>query len=146
MVADYYSQTLESSSLDFSVTIEDHGEHHMGCSTIYIQPSRPLGGVSRLHSTNGNALFTPDGRSLIIHDACVIVFVDLQTDEIFNLEPPKGWYFTHVRIEDDSLKSDLYNAGGKRNRLAPIPLVKVRTRFQPGFGRVVSGRFPSAYP
>jgi len=141
-----FSSSLESQSHDLCVTIETHDEHHMGANTVLIIPSRPIGNVSRFHTTNGDAFFTPDGNGLIIQDACVILFFDLNTGDVFNREPPETWYFTKVRIEYQSLLSQLYDGSGNRKTHAPMPLVDIKSEFTRGFGPVDGGRFPSAHP
>jgi hypothetical protein len=140
------SVKIRSSQNDFAVTIETHVEHHMGASTVYFYLSRPIAGVTRFQTTNGEAFFTPDGRGLILHDACMILFYDLNTDEVFNLEPPPERYFTRVRIEQEALLGDLYGrlSGGKP--FDPIPLAELKSRFNQGLGPVDRGLFPSAYP
>ena len=141
------SSTIESSSRDFRVRLENHDEHHMGASTVFIKLSRRIAHRSRFKTTNGRAFFTPDGDGLFIHDACLIVFADLRTEEFFNLEPPSGWYFTRVRIEEGALAYELYDPpSGERQLRGPIPLTDLRSRFEPGLGIVRRGRFPSAHP
>ena len=141
-----YSYTTESKSHDLSVTVETHAEHHMGANSVFIIPSRPIGNVSRFQTTNGDAFFTPDGNRLVIYDACVILVTDLVTGDVYNCEPPRKWYFTDVRIEYQSLLSDLYDGNGHRKTNTPIPLIDIASKFTRGFGRVDAGRFPSAYP
>lgn len=140
------SRTIKSACHDLAVKIEDRGEHHMGASTVLLVPSRPIGGVSQFETTNGNAFFTPDGDALVLNDACVILWADLGSDEIFHLEPPKGWCYANVRVEEDSLLSDVFDVRGSRERITPISVAKIKGKFNEGFGPVKSGRFPSAYP
>ena len=119
----------------------------MGANSVFIIPSRPIENVARFQTTNGGASFTPDGNGLIIHDACVILFADLNTGDVYNYEPPEKRYFTRVRIEYQSLLSDLYDdASGNRKANMPIPLIDIASEFTRGFGCVNGGRFPIAYP
>ncbi len=140
------SSTIKSPTQDFRVRFEDYGEHHMGANTVFIKLSRRIARKSRFQTTNGAAFFTPDGSGLFIHDACLILFADLSVDEFFSLEPPKGSYFTNVRVEEKALAYELYDSSGDHKTTAPIPLTDLRSRFKPGYGTVKRGRFPSAYP
>lgn len=140
-----WSSMIESPSRDFRVHFEDHGEHHMGANTVFIKLSRRVARRSRFQTTNGGAFFTPDGNGLFIHDACLILFADLGTEEFFSLESPKGSYFTGVRVEENALAYELCHPGGDPKATTPLPLTDLRTRFNPGLGSVKGGRFPSAY-
>ena len=140
------SSIIQSPSPDFRVRFDDRGEHHMGASTVFIKLSRRVARRSRFQTTNGSAFFTPDGNGLFIHDACLILFADLSTDEFFSLEPPQGSYFRGVRVEDKALAYELYEPSGDPKAANPIPLADLRSRFKPGLGSVKRGRFPSVYP
>ena len=140
------TSTIESPAHGLRVTIEDHGEHHMGCRTIVFVPDRPLGGVSRFQTTNGVAFFTPDGNGLFLHDACVILFVDLGTESVFHREAADEQLYANVRVEGDSLAYEVSDGRGNRTPADPFPLADVASVFEPGLGRVEDGRFPSAYP
>lgn len=140
------SVKLRSTHVDFEVTIENLAEHHMGAGTVCFQMSRPILGITRFQTTNGQAFFTPDGTGLLFHDACVILFYDLVKDEVFNFEPPPERYFTRVRIEQDALLGDLYGRLSRGKPFDPIPLAELKARFNQGFGPVNRGLFPSAFP
>jgi hypothetical protein len=140
------TETIHSRRAGHHVTIEDHGEHHMGCRTLVFAPSVEIEGVSRFQTTNGAAFFTPDGDGLILHDACVIVFVDLETREAFHRESPTDETFSNVRLRDEGpLAWDLVARDGSRKPGAPVALEDLRSDFVRGLGRVASGRFPSAH-
>ena len=143
-----FSSTKKSISVDFSIAVEDHGEHHMSSWTKIFVPSQPIAGVSRFQTTNGHAFFSPDGNKLIIHDRCVIVLVDLIADEVMNYQPPKKWYLSNVGIEADSLRFELDMPGGqtKHEKTVTIEMANIESEFTPGLGSASDGRFPSAYP
>jgi hypothetical protein len=137
---------IKSKTHDFSVTFEYHGEHHMGAETVYMMASRPIGGVTRFHTTNGNAFFTPDGNGLFLHDSCVILYFDIASGSVFNFAPPQGWYFGGARTQGAFLTFDLYDGAGHFPSGEPILLSEVTSKFDAGFGAVVDGKFPSAWP
>jgi hypothetical protein len=137
---------ISSAAHDIAVSIETRDEHHMGAATVLVHFSRPLRGVSEFQTTNGRAFFTPSGNGLIVHDATTVLFFDLESEQVFSVQPPSGWYLTNVRVESDEIKGDLYDGHGRTRSITPIPLARVPMEFAPGFGPVERGRFPSAYP
>jgi len=138
--------TIESPTGGLRVTIEDHGEHHMGCRTLEFVPDRPLAGVSRFRTTNGAAFFTPAGDGLVIHDACVILFFDLAGDRVFHFATEKRQLVEDVRLEGGALAFDLSDGRGSRAPAPPVSLADISSVLAAGPGRVADGRFPSAYP
>jgi hypothetical protein len=142
---DEWMRTIDCPRHDLSVTVEIGAEHHMGAAPVSIRLSRPLGGVQEFVSTNGDALFVDSPPLLVVHDACVIVAIELPNGPAYHLLPPYGWYFANARIEGERLLSELYNDRNRRP-IASIPLTELTAHFQPGFGPVVRGRFPSAHP
>ena len=45
----------------------------MGASHIRVRLDEPFLGVRDFHSTNGSAVFSPDGERLLVWDACVLL-------------------------------------------------------------------------
>lgn len=124
------------------VIIEDYGEHHMGAEHIEILTPIPIQGVTRFYTTNGRSYFSAFTHSLVIHDACTILRFDLRTLRLSHFLRPVGWYFSAVREDAETLHLSLYSGFGK-HREQRIPLGE--DSFQPGFGDVWAGVFPSAY-
>lgn len=138
-------KVVRSSFLDISVTIETNNEHHIGAYTVYLFCSRPIRGISYFQTTNGSAFWSNCYDRLFLFDATVILYVCFERDLVLHLERPAGWYFSNARIEDSQLRSELYNGNGERSEINAIDLSRIESIFQPGFGPVVNGRFPSAF-
>ena len=141
-----HTTTLVAPRGDLTLRIEDHGEHHMGCRSIWFVPSRPLGGVRRFRTTNGMAFFTPDGSGLVLHDVNVLLFVTVATGEVHHLAATFRRGFREVGIVGDRLVYVIIDAIDEVLAPVSIPLAAVPTTLRPGFGKVRDGDFPSAYP
>jgi hypothetical protein len=126
-----------------ALTIRDCGEHQQGAADIHFELPFPIDGRREFRSTNGCALVASGGRFLFLHDACVLVRIDLASREIAHLLPPRDWYFHGVAERDGVLEIELYDSD---NRLAHITTRTADASFVAGMGPVVLGRFPSAFP
>lgn len=129
---------------NLTIAVEREFEHHMGASTVRIELSRPLLGVTTFHTTNGNAVLSEEW--LVMHDTTLIIAIDLSKEDAYHLKADKPWYFTALSIVDGVLNIGLFDGSGQLREGPRIPLVEIPGAFSPGPGTKVSGRFPSAYP
>jgi hypothetical protein len=124
------------------VLVEDWGEHHMGAYRVEIVPPFPICGISRFHTTNGRAYYSPLTNSLVIYDATTVLRIDLPNNEPWHLDRPDGWYFSAVHEDAEGYHLGFYDGQLGRDRQC-VPREKIA--FEPGFGGVHDGVFPSAY-
>src|SRR5665648_373296 len=71
-----------------AVYIEYGQQVHKESVNVNFILSRPISGVSKFITTDGEAFFSPDGGGLFIYDSNVILFIDFRTEEVFHLGPP----------------------------------------------------------
>jgi hypothetical protein len=124
------------------VLVENWGEHHMGAYRVEIVPPFPICGISRFHTTNGRAYYSQFTNSLVIYDATTVLRIDLPNNEPWHLDRPDGWYFSAVHEDAEGYHLGFYDGQLGRDRQC-IPRETIA--FEPGFGGVHNGVFPSAY-
>ncbi len=131
-----------------AIDVEDFGEHHRDAARIEFAASRPLCGLARWATTNGQLLVLPDRSAVLLCDHCVIVLIDFVDNHACYLEPPRMLglraYFSKIRLEGRFLVGEVYGVFDWRRPLEPMPWNELRQRFFSGWGPVVNGRFPSA--
>ena len=124
-----------------SVVIENHGEHHMGAESIVIVPDRPIAGVTRFHTTNGQAQFDPTGRWLIVEGVIGFVAVNLQSGSIAHYTDASGAYIGSWSIAGGVLEWKQVRPGTTSGEVKSLPLDEITARWQPGLGLFSDGTF-----
>ncbi len=123
----------------YNLTIqeEDYGEIHRSAASIHYVFSRPVvEDLTRLHTVDGNLLYTPEGRYLIFHDMSQFIVFDLQEERAFHRETRDG-YLRGVRLDGTTLHAQLLPLGKPASTfidLPSIPLDRVADHLQPGTG------------
>ena len=125
------------------VAIEVGDEHHQGAHHVQIRLPFAVDGRTLFRTTGGWAWLSTDRGQLFLHDACVILRVELADRTVSHLLPPPGEYFADVEETATSFRCRLY---GENPGFRWVELDKASTPFAPGTGPVVEGRFPSAFP
>jgi hypothetical protein len=124
-----------------SVVIENHGEHNIGAESIVIVPDRPVAGVSRFHTTNGEARFDPNGRWLIIEGVIGFVAVNQVDGSVANYVDPAGAFIGSWSIVGGELAWREVRAGSRGAVKKSILLDEIRARWSPGLGQFSDGVF-----
>lgn len=132
----YDPRTLEIAP-GLAVETQYHGEHHMGAETVEIRLPFALEGHKRFFFTNGSVLLSADRKALLLHDAVIVLRVDLASRECAHAFPPPGWYIAEL---DSALQAELYGHGSERRAHA-----FEGAQFMPGLGPLSAGWSSSAY-
>ena len=112
----------------------------MGAEHIEFVPSEPVDGVTRFFTTNGRVFFHEG--CFYLSDSCLIVRIHADSWRGEHLGQPPGLYFSHVRVEGEELRKDIYKHFGP-GETQSIPLADVPWR--DGLGPASAGVFPSAF-
>ncbi len=123
------------------VVVENHGEHHMGAESVVIVPDRAVAGVSRFHTTNGQARFDPNGRWLIIEGVVGFVAVRLDDGSVAHYQDPDGAFIGAWTISGGVLEWKQSRTSSSHTESRSVPLDEIRARWQPGLGPFADGSF-----
>ena len=135
----------ESPSRSFEVKVDVGEEHHMSARDVLLIPSQPIRGIATFKTTNGNAAVAGDPPLALLWDSTTILIYDPARDDLRHVRPTSGRYFTRVRVEDHVLRADYYGTNVTRESMADLPLDDL-SLLPEGFGPVLDGQFPSAFP
>ena len=128
------------------VLTENHGEHHMGAESVVIVPDRPVAGVTRFHTTNGQARFDPNSRWLIIEGVIGFVAVRLDDGAVAHYQDPAGAFIGSWSVSAETLEWRQGRTEADRRDVRSIPLDEIRGRWQPGLGPFADGEFQPHRP
>lgn len=142
----YIREIIKSPASDIVVSIEDHGEHHMGASHIYLRLNRRVGGRKVFRSTNGRAVFSARGQFLILHDALLVIFFDRDRNKVHHLSSKHGLYYKNALFEEARIIITQRDGFGKDIESIVIPLSGISIIMKPGLGPARWGNMPSVYP
>jgi len=101
----------------------------------------PIAGVSRFHTTNGQATFDPSGRWLIIEGVIGFVAVNLIDVSVAHYESHDGGLIGNWSISGGVLEWKQMRAGSATREVKSCPLDELRARWQPGLGPFANGTF-----
>lgn len=119
-----------------------HGEHHMSAATIEMILPFSVMGQTSLFSTNGKVVSAKTGAIEYLHDALVVLKLDLKTQKVEHLLVPQGKYISEFSEHEGGFKLGLYDSHSCSEELL---LAHEEAIFKPGFGPVKNGLFPSAF-
>lgn len=140
---DFETTSLELPSGLGTVLSRDHGEHHQGAVDVHVELPFPVEGRREFRSTDLRAFVSSDERFLFLHDACVLLRIDLASREAAHWLPPADWYVHGIAERGGVLDVKLYDASNRHRQETPGC---DDARFVAGVGPVVRGRFPGACP
>lgn len=128
---------------------ENYGEIHRSADSLHYVFSRPVvEGITRFRTIDGNLIYTPDGRYLVLYDMSQLIVFDLQETRAFHRKITNG-YLRGVELDGNTLRSRLLPLGKPASyleELPPIPLDHLPEHLQPGTGTVPPGDLPTAGP
>ena len=128
------------------VVIENHGEHLPGAESVVVVPDRPIGGVSRFLTTNGQALFDPNGRWLIIEGVKGFVALNLQDDSVSHFSVPEGSLIGSWSIAGGVLEWKQVRFDSSNQEVRSLALDEIGIRWEPGLGPFSDGEFQPDEP
>ena len=142
MMDPVYTEHLRLGRLG-DVRIDVDSEHHQGAQSVEMLLPFAVNGTRRFRSTNGTAWRTSDGSFLCLHDATVLLRIDLDQLTVEHLIPPENEYFAEIEETTSGYRARVYTGDGGSRWIA---IENEPGMFQPGPGPVVDGKFPSAFP
>jgi hypothetical protein len=138
----YHTDLVTVPGFSEPVRIECYGEHHMGAEHIEIVIPVPVRGVDRFYTTNGRAYFSTRFSELVVHDACLILCLDLARGTVRHSRPPLPWYIAQLSESEEGYHLELYDGSGGRRVL---DIARSAANLPDGFGDIHGGVLPSAY-
>ena len=113
----------------------------MGAESVVLIPDSPIAGVTRFHTTNGQARFDPSGHWLIIEGVVGFVAVNLVDGSIAHYQGVDGGLIGAWSIVGGVLEWKQVRPGSSTREVNSCPLDEIRARWQPGFGPFADGIF-----
>ncbi|MCB9135697.1 MAG: hypothetical protein H6636_09740 [Anaerolineales bacterium] len=128
---------------------ENYGEIHRSADSLHYSFSRPIvEGLTRFRTIDGNLLFTPDGRYLVLYDMSQLIVFDLQEERAFHRKINNG-YLHGVELDGNTLRAKRLPLGKPASyleNLPPVPLEHLADHLTPGTGTIPPGDLPTAGP
>ena len=128
------------------VVIENHGEHSPGAESIVVVPDRPVGGVKRFLTTNGQALFDPNGRWLIVEGVKGFVAHNLQDESVSHFADPDGALIGSWSIAGGVLEWKQARPDSSHHEVRSLALDEIGIRWEQGLGPFSNGVFQPDEP
>lgn len=113
----------------------------MGAESVVVVPDRAVAGVTRFHTTNGQARFDPNGRWLIIEGVVGFVAVRLDDGSVAHYQDPDGAFIRGWAISGGVLEWKQSRTDSSHTESKSVPLDEIRARWHPGLGPFSDGAF-----